>query len=127
MPEPLIYVDTSAVREGMLSELEAALDDLVAFIDANEPRIIAYGAYISVDGTQLTVVHVHSDSASLEFHMDLAGPVFQRFVGLVDMSSIQVYGNPSERALRQLRDKVGLLGRGVVRVQPLHAGLIRSA
>ena len=59
--------------------------------------------------------------------MDLAGPVFQRFVGLVDMSSIQVYGNPSERALRQLRDKVGLLGRGVVRVQPLHAGLIRSA
>jgi hypothetical protein len=54
----------------MLSELEAALDDLVAFIDANEPRIVAYGAYISEDGTHLTVVHVHSDSASLEFHMD---------------------------------------------------------
>jgi quinol monooxygenase YgiN len=126
VPEPLIYVDTSAVRDGMLSELEAALDDLVAFIDANEPRIIAYGAYISEDGTQLTVVHVHSDSASLEFHMDLAGPVFQRFVALVDMLSIQVYGNPSERVLRQLRDKAGLLGSGVVTVQPLHAGLVRS-
>ena len=99
----------------------------VAFIDANEPRIIAYGAYISVDGTQLTVVHVHSDSASLEFHMDLAGPMFRRFVGLVDMSSIQVYGNPSERVLRQLRGKARLLGSGVVRVQPLHAGLVRSA
>jgi hypothetical protein len=38
-----------------------------------------------------------------------------------------VYGNPSERVLRQLRDKAGLLGSGVVRVQPLHAGLVRSA
>jgi hypothetical protein len=111
----------------MLNELEVALDDLVAFIDANEPRIVGYGAYISVDGTQLTVIHVHSDSASLEFHMDLAGPVFERFVALVDMSSIQVYGNPSERALRQLRDKASLLGSGAVSVQPLHAGLVRSA
>ena len=110
----------------MLSELEEALDDLVAFIDANEPRIVAYGAYISVDGTQLTVVHVHSDSASLQFHLDVAGPVFRRFVTLVDMSSIQVYGNPSERVLGQLRDKAGLLGSGVVTVLPLHAGLVRT-
>ena len=53
----------------------------------------------------------------------LASPVFQRFVALVDMSSIQVYGNPSERVIGQLRDKAGLLGSGV----PLHAGLVRSA
>lgn len=110
----------------MLNELEAALEDLVAFIDANEPRIVAYGAYISLDGTQLTVVHVHSDSASLEFHMDVASPAFRRFAALVDMSSIQVYGNPSERVLGQLRDKAGLLGSGVVNVQPLHAGLVRA-
>jgi hypothetical protein len=37
LPEPLIYVDTSTIRDGMLSELEAALDDLVAFIDATKP------------------------------------------------------------------------------------------
>jgi hypothetical protein len=116
----------SAIRDGMLGELEAALDDLVGFIEANEPRIIAYGAYISEDGRQLTVVHVHSDSASLEFHMNVAGKAFQRFVRLVHLSSIHVYGNPSERVLSQLRNKASLLGSGQVRVQPLHAGLVRA-
>jgi len=29
--------------------------------------------YLNEDGTQMTVVHVHSDSASLEFHMRVAG------------------------------------------------------
>jgi hypothetical protein len=110
----------------MLGELEAALDDLVGFIEANEPRIIAYGAYISEDGRQLSVVHVHSDSASLEFHLNVAGQAFQRFVVLVDLSSIYVYGNPSERVLSQLRNKASLLGSGHVRVQPLHAGLVRA-
>jgi hypothetical protein len=126
LPEPLVYVDTSTIRDGMLRELQAALDDLVGFIEANEPRIIAYGAYISEDGRQLTVVHVHSESASLEFHMDVAGQAFESFVELVDLSSIHVYGNPSERVLSQLRNKASLLGSGEVRVQPLYAGLVRA-
>jgi hypothetical protein len=126
LPGPLVYVDTSTIRDGKLRELEPALEELVRFIEANEPRIIAYGAYISEDGVELSVVHVHSDSASLEFHMDVAGPTFRGFVDLVDLSSIHVYGSPSERLLSQLRDKARLLGSGKVVVQPMHAGLVRA-
>ncbi len=95
----IVYVDTSDVREGALDELKPAMKELVDFVEANEPRIIAYNVYLSDDGTRMPVVHVHPDSDSLEYHMEVAGPVFRRFAGLVTLSSIHIYGEPSETAL----------------------------
>jgi hypothetical protein len=41
MSDAIVYVDISEVREGALDELKAGLKDLVDFIEANEPRLIA--------------------------------------------------------------------------------------
>lgn len=125
MSDAIVYVDTSDVREGALEELKAAIKELVDFIDANEPRIIAYNVYFTDDGSRITVVHVHPDSASLEYHMEVAGPVFRQFVELVTLSSIHIYGEPSEKLLKQLHEKARLLGRGTVEVAALHAGFTR--
>jgi quinol monooxygenase YgiN len=127
MSSPIVYVDTSDVREGALEELKAAIKELADFVDANEPRVIAYGVYLSEDGTTMSVVQVHPDSASLEYHMEVAGPAFRRFVDLVSLSSIQIYGEPSEKLLKQLHGKARLLGRGAVTVAGMHAGLTRFA
>jgi hypothetical protein len=51
----ILFVDTSDVREGALEALKPALDRLVDFVEANEPRLIAYNVYVSEDGTRLTV------------------------------------------------------------------------
>ena len=73
----------------------------------------------------MTVIHVHADSASLDHHMEVAGPCFAAFADLVRLSSIDIYGEPSEKALVQLRDKVRLLGSGDVVVHRPHAGFTR--
>ena len=125
MSDAIVYVDTSDVREGALEELKAAIRELVDFIDANEPRIIAYNVYFNDGGSRMTVVHVHPDSASLEYHMEVAGPVFRQFVELVTLSSIHVYGETSEKLLKQLHEKARLLGRDAVVVPALHAGFTR--
>ena len=125
MSRPLVYVDTSDVREGALEELKGAIKELVEFVDSNEPQLIAYNVYLSDDGSQMTVVHVHPDSASLEYHMDVAGPVFRRLADHITLSSIHIYGEPSDKALTQLHDKARLLGRGDVIVHGLHAGFSR--
>ena len=127
MSDEIVYVDTSDVREGALEELKAAMKELVSFVEANEPRLIAYNVYFSDDGTRMTVVHVHPDSASLEYHMEVAGPAFRRFVELVTLSSIHIYGEPSEKLLKQAREKARLLGRGDVVADALHAGFSRFA
>ena len=124
----ILYIDTSEVRDGALDELKQAIKGLVDFVEANEPRLIAYNVYFSDDGTRMTVVSLHPDSASLEYHMEVAGPRFRRFVELVTLSSIHIYGEPSENVLQQSHEKAPLLGRGgIVVVEPLHAGFVRVA
>lgn len=125
MSQPLIYIDTSEVREGALDELKGAIRELAAFIDANEPRILAYRVYLSEDGRRMTVVHVHADSASLDHHMEVAGPAFGRFADLLTLTSIRVYGEPSEGALERLHEKARLLGCEDVAVHEPYAGFFR--
>jgi quinol monooxygenase YgiN len=127
MADLVVYIDTSHVREGALEELKAGVEELVEFVEANEPRLIAYNVYFSDDGTRMTVMNVHADSASLEYHLEVAGPVFRRFVDLVTLSSIHIYGEPSEKVLEQAREKARLLGRGEVVVDALYAGFTRFA
>ena len=125
MSQPLVYVDTSDVRNGALDELKRGIEELARFVEANEPQLIAYNVYLSDDGSQMTVVHIHADSASLEYHMDVAGPAFRRLADLITLSSICIYGEPSEKALMQLQDKAESLGGGSVSVHGLQAGFSR--
>jgi hypothetical protein len=125
MSQPLVYIDCSEVREEALEQLRDAIRELADFIEENEPQLISYTVYFSEDGRQMTVMHVHADSASLDYHMDVAGPRFGRFADLLTLSSIHIYGEPSDMALGQLRDKVRLLGSGDVIVHPPHAGFNR--
>ena len=123
--QPLVYVDTSEAREGALGQLRDAIRALSGFVEQNEPQLVSYSVFFSEDGRQMTVVHVHADPASLDRHMEVAGPRFAAFADLVRLSSIHIYGDPSEKALGQLRDKVRLLGSGDVIVHQPHAGFAR--
>jgi hypothetical protein len=125
MSNEIVYVDTSEVREGALEELKPAISELVDFVEANVPRVLVYNVYFNDDDTRMTVVHVHPDSASLEQHMEVVGPVLRRFVDLVTLSSIHIYGEPNEEMLKPVREKARLLGRGDVVVNALHAGFAR--
>jgi hypothetical protein len=78
MSNPVVYVDTSEVRDGAHKKLKDAIKDLVEFIDVNEPQLIAYNVYLSDDGSEMTVVHVHADAASLEYHMEVQDTPFDR-------------------------------------------------
>lgn len=125
MPQPIVYIDTSEVREGRLDELEAKIRDLAAFVEANVPRLISYGFYFNAERTQMTVVAVHPDSRSLEFHMDAGGREFRKFAELIELSRIEVYGQVSDPVLERLHQKARMLGRGTVTVHDLHAGFAR--
>jgi hypothetical protein len=125
VPQPIVYVDTSAIRKGKLSELEMAMKNLAAFVEANVPQLISYGFFLDEDRTQMTVVAVHPDSASLEFHMDVGGAEFRKFGDLIDLLRIEVYGRVSDAVLERLHEKARMLGRGTVVVHELYAGFIR--
>jgi hypothetical protein len=101
------------------------LEELVSFVEANEAEPLAYNIYVDESGSRMTVVQVHSGSESMEFHMEVAGPVFRKFTDLVKLSRVDFYGTPSEAVLQQMREKAQLLGGAPVVVNELHAGFTR--
>ena len=127
MTQPLVYVDRSTVRDGALAPLKIAIAELAELIERNEPRLISYSVYFSEDDSEMTVVHVHPDAASLDHHMEVLEPRLGAFADLLTLSSIRIYGEPSAMALRQLHDKIRLLGSGEVIVHAPHAGFGRPA
>ena len=122
---PIVYIDTSRIREGRHQELEVAMKTLAAFVEANMPRLISYGFFLDENRTQMTVVAVHPDSESLEFHMDVGLAEFRKFADLIDLSRIEVYGAVSEPVLERLGQKARMLGSGTMAVHELYAGFAR--
>jgi hypothetical protein len=123
--QPIVYIDTSTIREGKLRELEAAMTKLAAFVEANVPQLISYGFYLDEDRRRMSVASVHPDSASLEHHMEVGGAEFRKFAELIELRSIEVYGAVSDDVLERLHKKAQMLGDATVAVHELYAGFAR--
>lgn len=126
MSNPIVYVDKSEIREGQLKRLKAAMKKLTAFVEANMPQLLSYGFYLNDDESEMTVVAVHPDSASLAFHLETGAAEFRKFASLLDLLSIVVYGPISEAVREKLEQKAEMLGRGSVTVNEFYAGFARE-
>jgi quinol monooxygenase YgiN len=103
MPAPFIYVGTMSVKPGRAEALRARLAELVDFVETNEPRMIAFHAYLDEDGERLAIVQVHPDSASMEFHMQVNARHFATAYDNLDaMISEQYYGEISDSLAAEL-------------------------
>lgn len=122
MTDLILYVDRSSVQDGKLDELKPALVELADFVEANEPDILSYDVYFSSDGEQMTVVHMHEDPATLEYHMEVAGPKFPPIGEFIELESIDVYGDPGEEIAQRLREKATSLGTGRVSLHDFYEG-----
>lgn len=125
MAHPIVYIDTSEVRAGKGEELEAAMKDLAAFVETNVPQLISYAFFLNEDRTRMTVVAIHRDSASLEYHMDVGREEFQKFTPFIELLRIEVYGRVTDAVLERLHQKARALGRGTVAVHAFQAGFAR--
>jgi hypothetical protein len=125
-PEPLILISTFRVKEGKLEELKRYYTKNVEFFKANEPRLIAFHGFLNEDGTEMTSIQVHPDTASMDFHMQILmdnwDKYFSEYGQLLENIGIEYYGTPPKSALEMdiaLRPDLGL--------KPIHiAGFSRS-
>jgi hypothetical protein len=106
---PFIFIATNKLKEGKLEAERSRAADLGSFIEANEPRLLAFHEYVNEEGSEVGVVQVHPDAASMEFHMEVVAERAVRAYAetLEATTSIQVYGEPSETVLEMLRRQAG--------------------
>jgi hypothetical protein len=71
----------------------------VDFVETNEPRMIAFNTYLDRDGNTVSIVQVHPDSASMEFHMQVNAKHFTTAFDWLDTSMSGQYFGPISDAL----------------------------
>jgi hypothetical protein len=109
MPGPFIFIATNKLKEGKLEDEKRRVPELSDFIEANEPRLIAFNEYADENGSEVAVVQVHPDTESMEFHMEAVRERAARAYGetLEATTGIQVFGPPSSAVLSMLRQQAG--------------------
>ena len=121
MSGPFIFIATNRLKQGKLVEERKRVPGLVDFVEANEPRLIAFNEYVNDDGTEVAVVQVHPDAESIAFHMVvIAERAAAAYAATVEATtSIQVFGTLSKAVLELERQA----GAGVpLTVKSVHLG-----
>ena len=67
MSGPFIFIATNRLKPGKLAAERERVPSLVDFVEANEPRLIAFNEYVNDDGTEVAVVQIHPDADSMAF------------------------------------------------------------
>ena len=123
--EVVVYLDHSDIDEGRLEDLKEGIRRLVDFIEAHEPRLIAYGFHLDEAARLMTVTAVHPDSASLELHLEVGREEFRKLGEMITLRTVEVYGSISDAAREMLEQKVQMLG-GTVTVTERFYGFARE-
>jgi len=122
MTGPFIFIATNRLKPGRLDVERKRVAELSAFLEANEPPLLAFNAYVDAEGSEVGVVQVHPDIDSMVFHMEVVRERAARaYAETLDATnSIQIFGTPSETVLSMLSRATG---EGVsVSVKPSHLG-----
>lgn len=126
MSAPFIYTSTYEVREGRFDDARKSLAEHAEFIEANEPHMISFNVYGDEDASTISIVQVHTDSSSMDFHMKLVAEHISSALGdyLGSAVDTQILGEG-----RSTVDTIRSFGApdDVVKVAPEHiAGFTRT-
>ena len=119
---PFIFIATNRLKPGKLEAERMRVPGLCEFIEANEPRILAFNEYANEEGTEVAVVQVHPDAESFRSHMDVVRErAMLAYAETLDATTVvQVFGSPTAAILEMLRSQAG---SGVtITFKPLHLG-----
>ena len=109
MSGPFIFIATNRLKPGKLADERKRVPGLVDFVEANEPRLIAFNEYVNEAGDEVTVVQIHPDTASFEAHMGIVQERAQQaYAETLDATvRVQVFGRPTDAILDVLRRQAG--------------------
>src|SRR3954449_567853 len=119
---PFIFIATNRLKPGAYEAERHRVPGLVDFIKGGEPRLLAFNEYVNAERTEVTVVQVHPDAQSMEFHMGMVRErAAKAYAETLDATTqIQVFGSPSRAVVETLRAQAGA---GVpLSVYPEHLG-----
>jgi hypothetical protein len=97
MTSPFVLITTHRVARENLPAFKALSEEYLAFVEENEPQMVAHVGSTTRDGTTVSLVQVHPDPDSADHHIEIAVPRLHGNGDLFENVSIDVYGTPGPR------------------------------
>jgi quinol monooxygenase YgiN len=126
MSQPFVYVGTWTIKPGKLEEAKKFLTEHADLIETNEPRLIAFHVYFDEEGQTASVVQVHPDSASMEFHMQVLSKHLSAAFDYIDTIVSEQYYGPMSKSLSETLAKWETPGVTVTKMPVHEAGFTRT-
>jgi quinol monooxygenase YgiN len=126
MSQPFVYVGTWTIKPGKQEEARKFLAEHADLVETNEPRLIAFHVYFDDGGSKATVVQVHPDSASMEFHMQVISEHLSDAFDYIDTILSEQYYGPMSESLAETLAKWEAPGVAVTKMPVHEAGFTRS-
>jgi quinol monooxygenase YgiN len=102
MVDDLYWVFTLNVKPGKFAQFRTLVADIVA-ASRDEPGTLAYQYSVSADETTVHIFERYRDSVAFVDHVELTFSRYaERFLQLVTIASLVVYGNPNVAARKAL-------------------------
>ena len=108
MQGPLIFIATNRLKPGRLDGERARVPDLVEFVEANEPRLIAFNEYVNEAGDEVRLSRFTQTPPPWRRILRLLPRARAAYAETLDATvRIQVFGQPSEEMLAALKQQAG--------------------
>lgn len=107
MPDPIVFVSHSRVKEGKLEAFREMSLEVFPTMEASKPGTLLHYGYTSEDGSELSFVHVFPDADAMDAHFVGASDRAGSAMDYIETYRFEVYGTPSEQALGMLGQAPG--------------------
>ena len=119
MSGPFVSIGTHRISDGQLEALKKDARALVQLVEEREPQLLAFNFFLNEDETEVSVVQVHPDAASMLTHMQVAQEhITEATETLLSTKDIQIYGATNEAVVEMINQ---LTQAGVpITAKPVH-------
>lgn len=102
MSEMILFVGTYNIPEGRLDAFHDQAQTMTEMVRDHEPRVLLVGHFLNEDETEGTSIHLHPDADSFDFHIKTASRLIDRGARILDVTRIELYGQPHDATVDQL-------------------------
>jgi len=123
---PIAFVSHFRVKEGALDAVREMGRVVTERIRAQKPGTAAMAAYLSDDGTRLSIVHVFPDASAMDAHFEGADERATAAYEHIVPEGWEIYGPATATAVEQVRREAAAVGVTLSLAPEFLGGFLRT-
>ena len=126
MSGPIVFTSHFRVKDGALDAVREMMPRATARIEAEKPRTAGMAAYLSEDGSMLSIVHVFPDADAMDTHFAGSEDRSAEAYHLITPASWEIYGPASRGVVEQMRREASSAGVSLTLRPEATGGFLRG-